>query len=164
LLLYLSPPRLQGEEHLLCSAEVGHSSEEGSGDEDHLEPEHGISIATGATHWHCVDAEPAEANTDEPLSRSKAWGYTMAAVLIGSVGCVVILVRASVSRSLAGLEPLACFNLCTWVLLCSPARGIAPTSVYYAASRVVHVRAYVRHAGLLRGCTSECVVHARSLL
>ena len=72
---------------------MGQHEEEGSDEESHRE--RGIAIATGATHWHCVDAEPGEASTDEPLSNSKAWGYTMAAVLIGSVGCVVILVRAS---------------------------------------------------------------------
>jgi hypothetical protein len=90
-----------------------HEEEQGHTGEEDLS-EHGIAIATGATHWHCTDAEPEETSAHKPLSNSKAWGYTMAAVLIGSVGCVVILVRVLRRASLARLRPVG-----TWITLCA---------------------------------------------
>ncbi len=62
--------------------------------ETELHFEHGIGIGSSGTHWHCEDVAAEGEGEEEGLSTTKAWGYTTAAVLVGSIGCVVILVSA----------------------------------------------------------------------
>lgn len=84
-----------GVETFTCTAEeAGHADHagEGEGEEEAHPHSDEISIASGSITWGCVAAEAEEAASGEALSTSEAWGFSMLAVGVGSVGAAVVVV------------------------------------------------------------------------
>ncbi len=79
-----------GVESFTCTAEEeGHEDHAGEEEGAHSEE---ISITSGSVTWGCVAAEAETEEVAGALTTSEAWGYSMLAVGIGSVGAAVVVV------------------------------------------------------------------------